>query len=330
MKKTLLTALALGFVAGGVSARSNVIIYGVADAGLVRESGGPAGATTNISSGVSSGNRLGFKGKEDLGGGVSAVFLLENGYNIDTGSQGQGGLLFGRQAYVGLTGAMGTLTIGRQYSPHYKLLRDVADPFSIGLAGNAANVIVSNTRVDNAVEYVSPKFGGVYADIMIGAGEVAGDTARNRTLGASVGYAQGPLHVALSHHQRNNAVATDRTRNLMLVAKYGFSMAEVNVGYVRNRALLDAKSEDMLIGVTVPLGAGRILASYIRHDDSTPANRDADQWAIGYVYKLSKRSELYAAYGHIGNEQGAQFKVGNGTDAGSGNSAANLGIKHVF
>src|SRR5690242_19768950 len=108
MKSHFVAALVLGGVVPFVHAQSSVTIYGVADAGLVFESGGSAGSSRNVSSGVASGNRLGFKGREELGGGMAVIFNLENGYNIDTGTAGQGALLFGRQAYVGLTGAGGT------------------------------------------------------------------------------------------------------------------------------------------------------------------------------------------------------------------------------
>ena len=330
MKSRLIAAIVLGGVVPLAFAQSSVTIYGVADAGLVIESGGSTGTNRNISSGVASGNRLGFKGREDLGGGTAAIFNLENGYNIDTGAAGQGGLLFGRQAYVGLTGAAGTLTLGRQYSPYYKVLRDVADPFGIGLAGNSINVMTSNTRIDNSVEFQSVRYAGWSADLAYGAGETAGDAARNRTLGAAVAYVRGPLNVTLVHHRRENALASDHAANTMLVARYDFGVAVASLAHAVNHGLAGADSRDTLLGVTVPAGPGKVIASVIVHRDSTPADRDAEQWAIAYSYCLSKRSDLYVAYGHINNSNGAAFKVGNGTDAGSGPTAFNLGLRHTF
>jgi predicted porin len=316
--------------AGSAWAQSNVSIYGVADAALVRESGGPAGSVTNVAPGVASGSRLGFKGKEDLGGGLSAIFQIENGFNIDTGTAAQGGLLFGRQAYVGLASTAGTVTLGRQYSPYYKVLRDVADPFSIGMAGNAGNIMVTNTRVDNMVQYAMPQFAGLTAEVAVGMGETAGDSARNRAYSTAVYYVQGGLTVAAAWFQRQNALATDQTRNALVTARYRFSMVEAMLGYAENHGLAGAHSDDTVIGVIVPQGAHKLYASYVRHDDKTAAARNANQWALGYTYSLSKRTDLYAAYGHIANSNGATFKVGNATETGSGNAATNLGIRHIF
>jgi predicted porin len=316
--------------APGAWAQSSVAIYGVADAGLVRESGGAAGSLTNVSSGVASGSRLGFKGKEDLGGGLAAIFQLENGLNLDNGTAAQGGLLFGRQAYVGLTSAAGSVTLGRQYSPYYKVLRDVADPFCIGLAGNAGNIMVTNTRVDNMVQYAMPAWNGLTAEVAVGMGEVAGSTERNRAYSAAAYYTQGKLVVGAAWFQRHNALATDQTRNALLTARYNFGPLEATVGYADNHGLAGAHSDDVVVGAIVPLGAHRFLVSYVRHEDKTRANRDANQWALGYTYTLSKRTDLYLAHGHINNSNGATFKVGNATESGSGNRATNLGIRHVF
>src|SRR5690349_3263419 len=107
MKHALIAALALACAAS--HAQTQIKVYGVADAGLVAEFGAPDGNRTGITGGVASGSRLGFKGTEDLGGGLSASFVLESGINIDTGTSGQGGVLFGRQAWVGLSGKFGSI-----------------------------------------------------------------------------------------------------------------------------------------------------------------------------------------------------------------------------
>jgi predicted porin len=330
MKKSLILVAATGLLSGAALAQSSVVIYGIVDAGLVRESGGAAGSVTNLGGGVASGSRIGFKGKEDLGGGLSANFLMENGFNTNNGTQGQGGLLFGRQVYVGLSGDIGSLTLGRQYSPYYKVLRDVADPFAAGLAGRAGNIMATNTRVNNMVEYVTPSFAGFSADLAWGLGGVADDAAKNRNLGAAVGYANGPVVVKLAHHQTNNATATDKTSNTMLAGSYNFGVALATLGYAVNKGTGTADSKDLIAGVSVPLGSSTLLASYIRHDDRTVANRDANQWALGYSYRLSKRTDLYAAYARISNSNGATFTVGNATDTGTGDKAFNLGVRHSF
>lgn len=135
--KTHLCALAvLAALPQLASAQSSLSISGLLDLGLVHGSGGVAGSVTKVTSGIANGSRIAFRGREDLGDGLSAVFLLESGFQADTGALGQGGLLFGRQAYVGLSSQRwGALTLGRQYSPSYAAMAQVGDPFNAGLAG---------------------------------------------------------------------------------------------------------------------------------------------------------------------------------------------------
>ena len=329
--KVQVTCIALaGCICGAASAQSNVSIYGIADAGWVRETGGAAGSVSRVSGGVGSGSRLGLKGSEDLGDGMSAFFQLENGYNIDTGSAGQGGLLFGRQAFVGLAGKLGAISLGRQYSPLYTTLRDIVDPFEIGLAGNVTNIIPGNTRVDNMVEYKTPRYAGLAAELAYGAGETAGNSARNRTLGAAVNYTDGPFTVTLTNHIKENADASDSSRYSMLAAKYKVSAFSVDVAHGVTHGLAGARSADDVLGGSWTCGVHTVLASYIRHNDLSSANKDARQWAAAYLYALSKRTDLYLSYGHITNRNGASYTVGNGTDTGTGNTGTDIGIRHRF
>jgi len=324
-------ACALALFATCAQAQSFVKVYGVADAGIVLDRGGAAGSSQNIGSGVASGSRLGFKGKEDLGDGLSAVFVVENGYNIDTGKAAQGGLLFGRQAYVGLSGAAGTISLGRQYAPYYKVMRDIVDPFCTGLAGNAQNILPGLGRVDNSAEYQSPKWNGLSADVLYGAGEVAGDAAKNRTVDASATYEAGPLTLALTHHRQNHATGAAHERNTMLVGRYRFGTVTAHAAFARNRDVLGHASRDALLGAAVQAGAaGRVLASVIVHHDDSGRGANARQAAIGYEYSLSRRTDLYAAYGHIVNRGGAAYTVGDATNAGTGTTGINLGVRHVF
>lgn len=331
MNKSLIVLALASVTSGAALAQSNVAIYGVLDAGLVRESGGAAGSVSNLSSGVASGSRLGFKGKEELGGGLAASFVIENGFNTDTGAAGQGGLLFGRQAYLGLQGGFGAITLGRQYTPYYKALRDVGDPFgAVSLAGRAGNLMATNTRTDNLVEYASPALAGWSADLAYGAGETAGNSAKNRTLGGALSYARGPLNVQLAHHRLDNAAATDRIRNTLLAASYKFGPVTAHGAFAANRGTGSASSRDLVLGVSVPLNTGKLLASHVRHDDRTIAGKDASQWGIGYTHPLSRRTDIYSAYARIHNHKGAVYTVGNATDKGSGDRAFNLGVRHTF
>ena len=159
MKIRIIAPAILAAVTMPVMAQTNVTIYGIVDAGLVRESGG-ANNDTKISSGVASVSRIGFRGNEDLGGGMAALFVLETGYKTDTGEVDTAGTIFNRQAFVGLKSSAGTVTLGRQYTPYYSTVSGYADLFAAGLAGSAKNMLPtsgSNMRTSNTVKYLSPK-----------------------------------------------------------------------------------------------------------------------------------------------------------------------------
>ena len=206
----------------------------------------------------------------------------------------------------------------------------MADPFVIGLAGTASNLMATNYRIDNMVQYTTPTWSKLSADLAYGFGEVAGDNSKNRSMGGAVHYIDGPLNVTLTHHRQENALATQQTRNTLLATRYDFGVVQGNFGYADNRALDNSKSNDILVGFSAPFGATKLVASYIRHNDKSNANRDAQQWAIGAFYALSKRTDLYTGYGHISNKNGATYTVGNATDDGTGNSGFNLGMRHTF
>jgi predicted porin len=149
-------------------------------------------------------------------------------------------------------------------------------------------------------------------------------------LGASLGYAAGRLNVAAGYHRINNATATDSVTNTLLSGNYNFGVLTAYLSVAKNKGTGTADSRDLVAGVAVPVGGGKLLVSHVRHDDRSLPNKDAHQWGIGYVYKLSKRTDLYTAYAAIDNENGAAFKVGNATDKGTGDRAFNLGIRHSF
>ena len=359
MKQKVLAAAvftaAVGMQAAPALAQSSVTIYGLVDTGLVVESGGGSGRIVKLSGGVSGGSRIGFTGKEDLGGGMSALFLLESGFQNTTGALGQGGLLFGRQSYVGLGGGFGTVTVGRQYTPQYLVLAAV-DPFGTGYAGDAANLMPNTgngaSRMDNTLKYASPTVNGVSGELAYGFGGVAGDTSESSQIGGAIGYAAGPLTVRLGVHVRNSDTATTQVgtaRDTLLGAIYDFGSFKLHAAYGIDKGLnssplrntvnpygssaitASTNSTDSLIGVTVPVGAvNTLLASYIFKNDKTALNQDAQQLAFGDRYALSKRTELYMMYAHIMNKNGAPYTVGSSIDAGSGNSAWDVGIRHAF
>lgn len=335
---------AMALVAGAAWSQGTSTVYGLIDLGLVHESGGPNGASaTKLTSGVSAGSRLGFRGTEDLGGGLSAFYTLEMGLNADTGTLGQGGLAFGRQSFVGLKGGFGSLSLGRQYTP-VALIQAETDAFSTGLAGTSANLISAggaggNNRMDNTVRYAYVAKAGWTADVVYGLGETPGDSRARRQFGGAIGYVSGPVYVKLGHHNANSAASVP-ARITFLGAKYDFGVATAHFNYVVNKGsavfgLVNADSRDELLGVSVPVGQGRFMASYIRKNDRTAANHDANQLALGYTHALSKRTSLYASIARIDNNAPAGsstgfYRVGNATEQGLGDKATNIGIRHAF
>lgn len=366
MKNTLAACAVLGVFSGLAQAQSSVTVYGVLDAGFVRERGGINGNVTRISSGVVSASRIGFRGAEDLGGGWSGIFLLEAGSRIDTGEIDAPGTLFNRHAYVGLKGPYGSFTLGRQYTPYYNALSQVGDPFAAGYAGSAKDLfptVGANTRTSNTLLYVSPNVRGMTGELAYSLGEQAGSSEAGRQIGAALSYSIGRLNARLAHNHRNNDItaaagaaqvppvpAADRGigRNTLLAANYDFGPAKGYLAYSVDKGLNSAvlpnntnpyggirptastDSRDMLVGVSVPFGASTLLASYIRKEDRTALRQDADQWALGLNHALSKRTSVYTSYGKIKNRRGAGYTVGNNTDIGSGDSAYNVGVRHAF
>ena len=220
MKKLNLALVLAGALTGAAQAQSAVEVYGIVDMGVVREVGDVAGVSAvgnKITSGAQSGTRLGFKGKEDLGNGLSALFVLETGIAADAGGFNQGAG-FARQSFVGLQGDFGTLTLGRQYTSYFLTLNQVADPFASGLAGNAQNLMLPGTgtsnlnatagadraiRMSNAIKYVTPVFENFSAEIAYGFGEKAAADG-DRVITGSVGYDSKPLNVRLAYYEKNN------------------------------------------------------------------------------------------------------------------------------
>ncbi|GGY15725.1 porin [Pseudoduganella dura] len=358
MKNTAALILALGG-ATIANAQSTVSIYGIVDAAIVGERGGSAGNVAKVTSGAASASRIGFRGTEDLGNGLSAYFILEAGSKIDTGEIDAAGTIFNRQALVGLKGKLGAVALGRQYTPYHTTLVQVVDPFGTGYAGTAKNLFPdfgTNIRTSNTITYAAPRTHGFDVELAYGMGEQS-DASAGRQFGGAVGYAKGPLTVRLAYNSKNTDVpaagataAVNRSpgRNTLLGANYDFGRIKLHAGYgvdkgdnsaplgnannpyggVRPTASTDGRSA--LLGLTAPVRGGTLMFSAMHKDDRTGLNQDAASWGVGYLHALSKRTGLYRAYAHIRNRNGAGYTVANNTEAGTGSTGWNLGIRHTF
>jgi len=290
--------------------------------------------------GVSSGSRWGLRGAEDLGDGLSAVFTLESGFNSANGQSGQSSRLFGRQATVGLkSDSWGLLEFGRQTNIASKYLAAI-EPFAgsygqanVGVAFSAANTV----RYDNMVQYSTPSFSGFQFGVGYSfnaadttAAQTGFKTADNtRAITTGLRYVNGPVNVALTYDQLNpaNQLNTDATpKSWTIAGAYDFEVVKLALGFGQTRdgwftgqsvnsfgsgsptatsfgtnvAVSGFKANSYLVGLTVPLGASSILASWQRADPNgsnplTAGNESTmNVYSIGYTYNLSKRTNLYA------------------------------------
>jgi predicted porin len=315
MKKHLL-ALALFPALGVAQAQSYVMLYGVADMALERVEG--ATATTRLTSGQQFGSRLGMRGAEDLGGGLSAQFVIEAGLNADQGTLAQGGRAFGRQSFVGLAGAFGAVRLGRQYTPMDDIASIVGTkPYDVltvvPIIGNG-----DYNRVDNAFTYLSPSFSGL-----------------SFQTGAHVLYASGPLTLGLGLQRVADAdgvtAGEQRVRAALLAGSYRFDAFKLTayvdsedkgLGKLKVYGLAGAyswRANTVLLGVAKARDVGGLGAP---DDDATLLTLQGD-------HKLSHRTALYAHYTRVRN--GAQSALGfNNPVPCCVSSGVQVGVRHSF
>ncbi|WNC94344.1 porin [Paraburkholderia sp. FT54] len=213
-KKSLLAVSALCLSASAAHAQSSVTLYGLIDAGLTYTNNQHGQKNFQATSGDTNGSRWGLRGAEDLGGGLKAIFTLENGFSIQNGSLGQGGRMFGRQAFVGLSSeTYGALTAGRQYDS----VVDYLGPLSLTgtqyggthFAHPYDNDNLDNSfRVSNSVKYQSINYGGLKFGGLYGFSNQAGGFASNRAYSVGASYNWGPLNAAVGYLQLNNSGST--------------------------------------------------------------------------------------------------------------------------
>ncbi len=367
MKSTALVVALLGASAGGVWAQESApTIYGALDAGVVKDRGCSSNCATRVDSGVATQSHVGVRGSEHVNNKVSVVYGLEAGVQLDTGRSDQNGRLFGREAFVGVKGDAGAVTVGRQQNLQYTALTEVADPFKGGTAGTATNLIgTSGQHEDNSIHYYS----GAVHGLSTAASYSRDDTPEqsvvpgigitgNRAWGLSVGLESGPWMFRAAHQNRSVAGVLPSTqygsnstdaKNSIIAANLRLGFGTAYAAYSASRGYASSPlwnpdnpysasmastpstdSRDTLVGFAVPMGHTTFLASYIRKNDRDLANRDASQIAVGATYAMSRRTDFYAAYSHINNRNGASYTVGNASSRGSGNAALNVGMRHAF
>ena len=372
-------------------AQSSITIFGTVDATVQSARGDGNGHVTRMVEGGLTSNRVGFRGVEDLGGGMSAAFHLEAGINIDRGEgaatntnnqasgtgaavAGTQGLTFNRRSTVSLVGNLGEVRLGRDYTPSF-WNTTLYDPFGTRGVASANNLNLgkgvfaapTNDRASNSIGYFLPaNLGGLFGQVMYAMGEhpsnqtttgvgvtpgaISSDKDGNY-FGARLGYASGPISVALA------AGRTSSARVQTAVAPFAATLGDYsawNVGgsyeiggakvmaqfQQERRDLLlapgtaaEGRANSWLIGASVPLGAaGLIRASYTHVSQNVAAgNNAANQIGVGYVHNLSKRTALYTTYARVDNKRGTLYNNGRATTVSGGRtSGLDIGLRHLF
>lgn len=368
-------AMAIAATASGVAfGQSHVTLYGNIDMGLVY-SDGSSGAVESGKSQTSvesagSESLLGFKGAEDLGNGLKAVFDLAVRFQPDSGD----GFSQAGRSYVGLAGGFGTAVAGYLDGIRYGIFGKY-NPFGNYSIGNFSSMTTQYDRAANAVAYISPTVSGftlvlaAATNTQTAEGELngvhvppresRGNTGDDRLFSINLIYGNGPLNVDLDYETTTAVDYPDsRLYVITTAASYDFGMVKLSALYDIIRGdpssliggnidlggglnlggLAPGESYDRrnwFVGVEAPLNdRTRLMASYGQVKDKTLSDADSSKWAIGARYAFSKRTELYADYAYIDNDDNAGFTInakGNSNGlAGVGTKGVAFGMKHSF
>jgi predicted porin len=359
--KKFATLAVLAAISGGAYAQSSVTLFGVVDEAARYVKNGPNHQYSLASGGLNT-SRLGFRGVEDLGSGLKAGFWLEMGYNADNGSTSSSSKFFNRRSTASLIGNFGEVRLGRDFTPTYTGYSDydvfgdnglaASGKFDLGLGvardSGTVPTIASlqtytggqGTRADNQIAYFLPSnIGGIYGRASVASGE---GTAGNKYYGGRLGYAAGPFDVSGSYgeYKVSPIAGEDKFKIAEAGASWDFGVAKLS-GYYTQSKFAAQKIASYGVGVIAPIGLGQIKASYIHANQSGTDNvtrasvaaNDANQFAIGYVYNLSKRTAVYGTAAYLKNKGGASFALAStpafGT-AGQKSTGGEVGIRHAF
>jgi len=359
MKRSLIALAALAVVGAasaqngfGAGAASSVTLFGVVDATVAIGNGDTANRTQLTNSGYNSA-RLGFKGVEDLGGGLKAKFWLEAGVMNDNGAgaatnvnnqatggalagmNGSQGLTFNRTSYVSLIGSSGEIRLGRDYTPQFWSFT-VYDPFGTNGVGttqalNSSAGGATIVRASNTVAYISPNVSGFVFWGQMYFGENASNAASQAGDGGAVRvqYDNGPLSLAVAYAKTTTGAGTD-VQSTNFAGSYNMGVAQL-MAFWNKDANTGAKDvTGYTIGALVPVApAGTVRVSFSSSDNGAGAK--TDKFALGYVHDLSKRTALYGTFASLSNSGGAaQALNGAITPANGSSTGFDLGVRHAF
>lgn len=353
---------ALSLTAVSALAQSSVTLYGVVDAGIefANHQPGNGNSVVRLSSGNIAGPRWGLRGVEDLGNGLKGVFVLESGFDVDTGKAGQAGRLFGRMAYVGVQASWGSILLGRQQNPFFdfsgaydpmKLAPKYSlfsqDPFFVG-------------RSDNSVKYVG-RFGALTASAFYSFGadsnvangsEVPGSAKLGREFGGYMTYDLGKFSVGAAYDEANTGTVSTspdaKVRRVSTAATYAPGVTKFFIGYrwargydggvVPGAATGGSNQGSNLYwaGASWDVTPVVTLAGAAYFQDFRNTGSDPWLFALNADYAFSKRTHLYASLGYTKNKGTSNlgfFDAGKSfgnTNPGQNQAGAVVGIRHSF
>jgi predicted porin len=337
MQRKILAAALFASLPLVASAQSSVNLYGILDAAVSVEDTGAQGTSSHLvlNSGNQSSSRLGFRGTEDLGNGLKALFNMEAGMAIDTGAGDSA--LFGRRSVVGLEGDFGTLTLGREYTP-IASVAGMSDIFGQGFYGSNLSAFAANRltrRVSNSINYKSASMSGFKASLSYALGEKTVGPSNN-LIGMALEYANGPLSLGGGYHVYKRVDAGD-DKEYALGAAYKVGELEFKGNYmVADQDGANNKFEQFNIGAALAMGPGKAFVNLQQNKLENGAKGNA--YAVAYSYALSKRTNVYASYASMRNNSLAVFGLNSSSTSvtppasafGADPSALSIGMRHTF
>jgi predicted porin len=312
----------LPLIPGAAMAQSNITLYGVVDIGVeyLTHSPNTSGGSSNqarLSAGNLSTSRFGLRGVEDLGNGLKAIFVLENGFDLDTGRQGSNNRLFGRQAFVGLQNQYGTVSLGR----HQTLLYDFSTTFDPMAVATRYSMLMHDkwmsSRADNSVKFFG-QYNGIYYGLLYSTGydstaggEIAGDYRAGREMSGSVGYTNGPFAVRTVYDEvRGNTATTQQNyeRRATIGGSYTVGPARLLAGYryyTGNFTTSSLRTNLYWAGVQYQVTPALSLTGAAYYTDVRDSQADPISFVLTSSYALSKRTDVYAIASYARNRNGS-------------------------
>lgn len=338
MQKIALTAV-LAALSTTVSAQ-NVTVYGIMDMGIQSYDGGTEKLTRSADN-VLETSRLGFRGTEDLGSGLKALFQIEGRILPSNGQLGNNttNQTFNREAWVGLVSGFGTARLGRTDVSNAQVM----DALAGGDSGNLADFAVNGTDLEtgkdlaNVIRYISPAWKGFQAQIGHSNSDRNSTTdSQTKQTQYAVTYSQGKMKLGAGFGQVDGATSAAKRDFTSLAAAYDFGLFETGIAHITGDTSTtgDAKAKSTLASVRVPFGGGiKAHAIYAQADDASQA---ADNQGRGYTLALtkdfSKRTAVYGAYTKISNDANSAMEFSGISTATTGRdaSAITVGLAHKF